>query len=134
MKRLVSFANCCFNSCAEQRHKGSVREATVEEQLCSKTIHLPALDLSLALDCTHTPSIAFPASSFRRKDVVNQDLKFGTHSHHRHKVEGDATIPRFSLGEIPRGFSLVEIPRFSLSENGFETEAHQTDTVQCFRD
>ena len=50
---LVYSANCCFNSCGDQGHKYSVREATVEEQLSSKTnhpamranLHLPALDL-----------------------------------------------------------------------------------------
>ena len=48
-------ADCCFNSWSEQSH--SVREATAEEQLCSKTIHpamraqlhLPPLDLSWVL-------------------------------------------------------------------------------------
>ena len=56
-KQLVHFANCCFNSCAEQSHKDSVKEATVQEQFSNKTIypamriqfHLPALDLSWAL-------------------------------------------------------------------------------------
>ena len=48
-----------LNSSSEQSHKDSVRKATVEEQLSSKTIHpamrlraqlhLPALDLSWAL-------------------------------------------------------------------------------------
>ena len=51
-------ADCCFNSCAESGHKDSVRGATAEEQLSSKTIHpakraqlhLPPLDLSWALE------------------------------------------------------------------------------------
>jgi len=46
----------CFKSCGEQSHKDSVREATVEEQLCSKTncpamraqLRFPVLDLSWA--------------------------------------------------------------------------------------
>ena len=37
---------CCFNSCAEQSHKDSVRKATVEEQLSSKSIH-PAMTAQL---------------------------------------------------------------------------------------
>ena len=57
IRQLVHLADCCFNSCAEQSHKDSVREAFVEEQLCNKTIHpamrvqlhLPALDLFWAL-------------------------------------------------------------------------------------
>ena len=36
-KPLVYFANCCFNSCAGQSRKDSVRKATVEGQLSSKT-------------------------------------------------------------------------------------------------
>ena len=36
-KQLVYFANCCFNSCAEQSHEDSVQKATVEEQPFSKT-------------------------------------------------------------------------------------------------
>ena len=57
IKQLVYCSNCCFNSCAEQSHKDSAREATVKEQLCSKTkypamrvqLHLPALHLSWTL-------------------------------------------------------------------------------------
>ena len=37
-KQLVYFANCCLNSCSEQRHKVSVREATVEEQMKQKIV------------------------------------------------------------------------------------------------
>ena len=56
----VYITNCCFNSSAGQSHKDSVRKATVEEKLCSKTIppamkaqlHLPALRLSLGSEPT----------------------------------------------------------------------------------
>ena len=53
----MCFADGCFSNCAEQSHKNSERKATVEEQLCTKTIHpatrvqlqLPTLDLSWTL-------------------------------------------------------------------------------------
>ena len=56
-KQLVCSANRCFNSCAELSHKDSVRKATTEEQLGSKTNHptvraqlrLPPLHLSWVL-------------------------------------------------------------------------------------
>ena len=37
-KQLVYSANRCSKSCAEQRHKDSVREAAAEEEPCSKTV------------------------------------------------------------------------------------------------
>ena len=40
VKQLVCFANCCFNSCAEQGHKDSVQKATVEEQLKQRLVQL----------------------------------------------------------------------------------------------
>ena len=61
--QFVYFTSCCFNSCAEQSHKDSARETTVEEQLCSKTnhpamraqLHLPALDILRAQ--LHLPAL-----------------------------------------------------------------------------
>ena len=47
-KQLVYSANLCFNSCAEQSHKDSVREAAVKERVCSKTIQ-PAMGTQLHL-------------------------------------------------------------------------------------
>ena len=40
MKQPVYCSNCCFNSCAEQSHKGNVRRATAEEQLKQKVVQL----------------------------------------------------------------------------------------------
>ena len=59
-QQFVCFADCYFNSYTEHSHKGSARKASVEEQLCCKTIHpalrvqlhLPALDLSWPLSAT----------------------------------------------------------------------------------
>ena len=53
------------NSCADQGHKDTVREATAEEQVCSKTnhpalraqLHLPALDLSWNMALTSSQTI-----------------------------------------------------------------------------
>ena len=50
-------ANCSFNSCVKQSHKDSVQNATVEEQLSSKTIH-PATRAQL-----HLPSLLFSLGS-----------------------------------------------------------------------
>ena len=51
------YANCCFNSCAEQSHKDGVQKATAEEQLGSKTI-----------DPSSNDSPAPSASSYRTEE------------------------------------------------------------------
>ena len=66
IKQLVYFTNCCFNSCVEQSHKDNVRKATVEEQVCSKTIYHAVK----AAHCSSTSLL-----------LISPELLCGLHAH-----------------------------------------------------
>ena len=71
MKPLVCFANCCFNSCAEQSHKDNVRRAIVEEKLKQKVVQLSepsSISLFLIFPGLSWGSSAKPLSSWSRLD------------------------------------------------------------------
>jgi len=82
-KQLVCSANCCFNSYAELSHKDSVRKATVEEQLSSKTkhpaltaqLHLPPLDLSWAPTLQILTTLPLRDYTFHLIPCQNKEMK-----------------------------------------------------------